>query len=127
MGPIRRIVVALGCASMLGASVGVAMVRGTPSNDATLTYVFTDCVGPAGMPASFVAVKQPGGAAALHMSDGSGTFVVTGAVDLATGATLFATPGFDHNGLPTITCTSINPVTTDVARVTGFIAPIKGR
>jgi hypothetical protein len=39
------------------------------------------------------------------------------------GQVLFATPGFDTNDLPTITCTNTSPVSGIRARVTGYIAP----
>jgi len=111
-------------ALLLAASVGVGTVLAQPSTSATLTFAFTDCVGPAGTPSSFEAVKQPGNAAAMHLTDGSGNFIVTGAVDMATGVTLFDTPGMARNGLPLISCDSVHPVTNRAARVSGFLTPV---
>jgi hypothetical protein len=95
-----------------------------PSTPTTLTYHFTDCSGPAGTPITFDAVKQPGGAAALHLLDASEIFIAVEAIDVETGTTLFSTPGFEHNNLPTITCQLVHPVTTTLESVTGFIAPV---
>ena len=95
-----------------------------PSTPATLTYHFTNCTGPAGTPAVFDAVKQPGGAAALHLVDGSGIFIAVQAVDVESGTILFSTPGFEHNGLPTVACLLIHPVTQTLQSVVGKIAPV---
>jgi hypothetical protein len=104
-----------------------------PSNGGTLTYHFYDC----GTVQDFDAVKQPSQAAALHLLDGSGTFVAMKAVVLgdqtangtfyANGTVLFATPGFSEgtNKLPTITCTNLSQTSRILARVTGYIAPTK--
>ena len=80
-----------------------------PSTPNTLTYEFSGCTGPAGTPVAFDAVKQPGEAAALHLTDGSGNFVAMAAVDVASGDLLSATPGFEHNDLATVTCSSDQP------------------
>ncbi|MGE5155916.1 MAG: hypothetical protein ACM3JP_00275 [Betaproteobacteria bacterium] len=109
-----------GMLMVLGASSAAAH----PSTPSTLTYHLTDCSGPAGTPAQFDAVKQPGGAAALHLVDGSGMFIATQAVDVATGTVLFSTPGFGHNDLPTVTCLAIHPVTQTLQSVTGLLIPI---
>lgn len=98
-------------------------VLADPSTPATVTYHFTDCVGPAGTPAAFDAVKQPGSAAALHLVDGSGIFVAVSAVDVASGATLFATPGFQHNAVATVACRLIHPVSGTLQAVVGMLAP----
>ena len=83
----------------------------------------TDCVGPAGTPSSLVGVKQPSGAAALHLTDGT-RFIFMKAVDAVTGEVLFETKGFDSNGLPTVTCDLIHPVSADVSIVTGLVTPV---
>jgi hypothetical protein len=116
---------------LLTAALAFALVGGipppgalaAPSNANTLAYAFFDCVGPAGAPAAFQAVKQPSGAAALHLVDGSAIFVVMSAVDIETGETLFSTPGFEVNGLPTLSCLSYHPVSGRLQRVTGLLAP----
>lgn len=98
-------------------------VTAHPSTPTTLTYHFTDCSGPAGTPATFDAVKQPGGAAALHLVDGSGVFIAVQAIDAESGTILFTTPGFLHNDLPTISCDLIHPVTLTLQSVTGVVEP----
>jgi hypothetical protein len=97
------------------------VVAGAPSTSSLLTYHFTDCSGPAGTPTTFDAVKQPGGAAALHLVQGRAIFVAMEAVDVASGDVLFTTPGFGHNAVPTVTCRLIHPVTLTLQRVTGII------
>ncbi len=113
----------LGSALALHALGGVALAD--PATPATLTYHLTDCTGPAGTPLSFDALKQPGGAAALHLIDGGGTFVAMAAIDVATGTTLFSTPGFERNVVPTVTCSVVHPVTNTVQLVTGIITPVR--
>jgi len=123
MMPGRRVGLALACAAAIGISGGIAVAHAEPATPTTLTYLFTACSGPDGALPDFEAVKQPGGAAALHLTDGTGNFVVTSAIDALTGATLFATPGFSRNGLPVITCDSVHPVTQREAFVSGFLTP----
>jgi hypothetical protein len=101
----------------------VAGASADPSTPSTLTYHLTNCVGPAGTPSTMDGVKQPGQGAALHLTDGRGDFVFMKSVDAATGAVLFATPGFDHNRLPTVTCNLIQPQTKQAVIVTGLITP----
>jgi hypothetical protein len=119
----RRLVpiIALALAAT-GAGPAAGTALAAPGNGDTLTYTFTDCVGPAGSPTAFEAVKQPGGAAALHLLDGSAVFVAMSAVDVETGDTLFSTPGFAVNGLPTLTCLSVHPVLQRLHLVTGLLA-----
>lgn len=96
----------------------------SPSTPSTLTYEFTDCIGPPGTPTEFDAVKQPGEAAALHLTDGSGNFIAMAATDVETGDVLFTTPGFQKNDLPTVTCSVINPRNGREQLVTGLIVPV---
>ena len=112
------VVIAVGVGGALPATGAWA----APATPRTLTYLFTGCTGPAGTPVAFQAVKQPGGAAALHLADG-GNFVVVAATDVATGDLLFATPGFQHNDLATVTCSVTNPTTGRLQLVTGLIVP----
>jgi hypothetical protein len=51
-------------------------------------------------------------------------FIAVKAVDIETGALLFATPGFDKNGLTTVTCSAVNPTNGREALVTGLIVPV---
>jgi hypothetical protein len=103
--------------------LGAEAASAAPSTPTTLTYVFTDCEG--ARQGTFSAVKQPSGAAGLQLTDGSATFVFMESIDVLTGAVEFTTPGFDHNGLPTVTCLLIPPNTTQLVRVTGLLAPVK--
>jgi hypothetical protein len=90
-----------------------------PDNARTITYSFHDCAGMPGAPAVFDAVKQPSGAAAMHVLGSNAVFIVVAAEDVETGDVLFSVPGFAHNGLPTLTCTSTHPVTGEAALITG--------
>ena len=109
--------------SLAGALLATGALA-APSTPNTLTYEFSGCTGPAGTPVAFDAVKQPGEAAALHLTDGSGNFVAMAAVDVASGDLLFATPGFEHNDLATVTCSVINPRNGRLQLVTGLIVPV---
>jgi hypothetical protein len=120
MTAFRPLVALLVCVGVLGAQAASA----APSTPATLTYEFTECEG-AG-PASFTAVKQPSGAAGLQLTDGSATFVFMESIDVATNTVEFTTPGFKHNGLPTVTCLLFPPSTPEqLVLVTGLLAPVK--
>jgi hypothetical protein len=121
MAPYRSVLAVLALAA--GAAQCPAAASADPSTPSTLTYEFTNCTGPAGTPTQFDAVKQPGEAAALHLTDGGGVFVAMRAVDVETGAVLFATPGFDVNGLATVTCSVVNPRDGRTQLVTGLITP----
>ena len=129
---LRRSAAIFLCLSAAAGSVLGGVANAGPN---TLTYDFTQCVASAGgsVP-DFQAVKQLSQAAALHLPDGSGNFIVMEAVVLgdqtvngtfyADDTVLFATPGFSGtNGLPTITCTNTSPLSGITARVTGYIAP----
>jgi hypothetical protein len=129
---LRRSAAAFACVSAIAGSVVGGVANADPSNRKTLTYFFHDC----GSRPDFYAVKQPSQAAALHLLDGSGTFVAVKAVVLgdqtvggtfyADGTVLFATPGFSgKNKLATITCTNLSATSGILARVTGYIAPTK--
>lgn len=102
---------------------GIALAA--PDNARTVTYSFHDCTGFAGAPAAFEAVKQPSGSAALHVVGSNDVFVIVAAEDAETGDVLFATPGFAHNGLPTLTCASTHPATGAAALITGRFAPLR--
>ena len=110
------------CALALSLTGGVGMATSAwAAPSSTLTYHLTGCTGPL---TTFVATKQPGGAAALHLLDGSAIFVLMKAVT-DTGAVLFSTPGFQNNGLPTVTCDLIQPTTGAHLVVTGLITPVE--
>ena len=83
--------------------------------------MFTGCTG--SRTGTFTAVKQPSGAAGLQLTDGTGTFIFLESIDVATQTVEFTTPGFLHNGLPTVTCKlALNE--QDLV-VTGLLAPVK--
>jgi hypothetical protein len=111
-------------ALVAGAALPAAAASADPSTPSTLTYEFTACTGPVGTPTQFDAIKQPGGAAALHLTDGSGVFITVQAVDVETGRVLFMTPGFKQNDLPTVTCSLANPTNGREQLVTGFVVPL---
>lgn len=120
----RRVARALGAAGLLAAMLAASAVpvAADPSAPVPLIFSFTECHGPVGTPDQFDAFKQPGGGAALHLTDGRGIFVAVEAIDLSSGAVLFSTPGFEHNGLPTITCHLVHPVTKLAEVVVGMLA-----
>lgn len=118
------VAVAVAVALALAAAGGV-LAQGTsaaPSTGTTVTYEMIDCVGPAGTPASLVGVKQPSGAAALHLTSG-GNFVFKEAVVAATGEVLFSTPGFERNDNALVTCTLVAPEPGIV--VSGLVTPAR--
>jgi hypothetical protein len=109
----------LACMSaVFGLPGGVASANSTSS---ALTYHFTDCSGQTGAPTTFDAVKQPGGAAALHLVQSRAIFVAVEAIDVASGEVVFTTPGFEHNAVPTVTCRLIHPVALTLQQVTGTL------
>ena len=118
MTSFRPLVGLLACGVITALSLAGAAAA-APSGPKTLTYHFTNCDGPR---AEYVGVKQAE-AAAVHLSDGSGNFVFMEAVDVTTGAVLFSTPGFVHNGLTTAVCDFTHPVTDERLRVTGLLTP----
>ena len=122
MARARSIIALL--ALVAGAALPAAPASADPSTPSTLTYEFTACSGPAGAPTQFDAVKQPGGAAALHLTGSSGVFIAVQAVDVETGAVLFTTPGFQQNDLPTVTCSLMNPTNDREQLVTGLLVPL---
>jgi hypothetical protein len=123
----RRMARAVGAMSLLAAmfAVSVVPVAADPSTPTTLVFTFTECLGPTGLLPDFSAVKQPGDGAALHLTDGRGIFVAVAATDAVSGVVLFATPGFEHNGLPTIACLLEHPVTHRMEAVVGMLTPVR--
>jgi hypothetical protein len=120
MTSFRSLVAVVACASIVPLALGGA-AWAAPSGPNTLTYHFTNCDGPR---TEYEGVKQAE-AAAVHLTDasGGGIFVFMEAVDVLTGAVLFSTPGFEHNGLTTAVCDFTHPATREVLRVTGLLAP----
>ena len=65
-----------------------------PSTPRTLTYELENCRGPDGTPASLTGVKQPGEAAALHLTNGGGNYIFMEAFPTADpDHPFFRTPG----------------------------------
>ena len=114
-------------AAVLAGTVFAGAAQAAPANDATLVYSFTDCVGHR----DFQAVKQPSGAASVHLLDGSGVFLFMRAVvlgdqgDLLDGTVLFNTRGITSGAanVETITCEQVSPTSGIRALITGFMAP----
>jgi|SRR5215207_5265725 len=126
-----RLITAL-LALVVGAALPAAPASAAPPTPNTLHFLFTACTGPAGTPTQFDAVKQPGGAAALRLTDSggdltdsSGVFIVVRAVDVETRAVLFTTPGFEQNGLTTVTCSVVNPTNRREQLVTGLLVALR--
>ena len=117
----RSFLAVLASLAAIAAVLPVDAGWGVPSISNRLTYEFESCTGPAGTPEHFDAVKQPGGAAALRITDRGGIFVVMEASE--GGVELFTTPGLIHNGLPTVTCSVINPTNNRLQEATGLIVP----
>jgi hypothetical protein len=122
-GMVRHLVSIGLLAGMLAVTTAPTTAAQAPTST-MLTYHFTDCSGPAGTPTTFDGVKQPGGAAALHVVDGSGIFIAVQAIDVASGTILFTTPGFEQNDLPTVTCQLVHPVTLRLQAVIGLLVPV---
>ena len=117
MTSFRSLVALIACVGVLGAEAASAAPGSAPGS---LTYTFTECSG--SFEGTFTAVKQPSGAAGLQLTDGSGTFIFMESID-AGGNVEFTTPGFEHNGLPTVECDL--ELDGQLFRVTGLLAPVK--
>ncbi len=112
-------------ASVLTSALFVGVASAAPNNDATLLYSFTNC----DAHADFQAVKQPSGAASVHLLDGSGNFLFMKVVvlgdqgDLLDGTLLFDTPGITSGAanVETVTCDVLSPLDGVLVRATGFI------
>jgi hypothetical protein len=115
--------------SMLAAALTsvlfVGVASAAPNTDATLQYSFTNC----DTHADFLAVKQPSGAASVHLVDGGGNFLFIKAVvvgdqgDLLDGTVLFDTRGITSGAanIKTVTCDAVSPSDGLLVRMTGFL------
>jgi hypothetical protein len=112
MKSFKLLAVAVAASALIAGGSGAAMAEG-----ATVNYSFT-CPNAA----DFSATKQMSSSAALHVN-GGGIFVVV-AASTPSGVTLFATPGFEKNAVPTITCIATSPEDRAGDLVTGFFAPV---
>ncbi len=113
-----RIVSLLAALTVAAVLAGSARAVSTPS-----TYDFFNCHGPAGTPSAFTAVKEavPAGhgvsaAAAFHITDGSGIFIVLS----FGGEGFFSPPGITVSGVATTSC-DVN-TTSGTLTFSGFIA-----
>jgi hypothetical protein len=97
-----------------------------PVNDGSVTITLSDCIGPAGTPSSFDVAKIPNPAAALHLVNGTGTFVLMSATDETTGLLVFTTPGFEHNDRALVTCSFVSPTTGHTIVASGQMTPASG-
>jgi hypothetical protein len=125
----RRKLGHLGARSLLASALTSALFAGVasaaPHNDATLLYSFTNC----DSHADFQAVKQPSGAASVHLVDGSGNFLFMSAVvlgdqgDLLDGTVLFDTRGITSGAanVETISCDVVSPLDGVLVRTTGVL------
>jgi hypothetical protein len=94
-----------------------------PPPSTPLIYELKNCEGPAGTPESLTGVKQPGEAAALHLTNGGGNFIFMEAFPTDEPENpFFTTPGFDHNNLALVTCNLVEPATGVTVR--GLITPV---
>ena len=98
-----------------------------PVNDESVTITLSDCIGPAGTPSSFDITKIPNPAAALHLVNGTGTFVLYSGTDETTGLLVFTTPGMERNNpARLVTCRFVSPLNGHTYRVSGQITPASG-
>ena len=121
MTSVRSLMVATAGVAVAGV-VGAGAVWAAPSTPTTLTYHLTNCTGSR---STLDGVKQPGEAAALHLTDDSGNFVFMEASDAVTGEVFFSTRGFAHNGIPTVDCDLTHPVSGEKLHVKGLVTPAK--
>jgi hypothetical protein len=111
--------------SALAAMTVAGVANAAPDNDATLVYSFTNC----DAHADFQAVKQPSGAASVHLLDGSGNFIFMRAVvlgdqgDLLDGTVLFDTRGITSGkaDVETVSCDLRSPLDGVLVRTTGLL------
>ena len=98
-----------------------------PVNDESVTITLFDCTGPAGTPSSFDITKIPNPAAALHLVNGTGTFVLYSGTDETTGLLVFTTPGMERNNPERlVTCRFVSPLNGHTYRVSGQITSASG-
>jgi hypothetical protein len=121
-----RTVLAVVCGSLVATWTGTA--QADPNNGGgpfggQLHAHFFACSGRAGTPASFDAVRQMIGAPWL-LTGSTAAFDVQSAFDETTDSLIFATPGFDKNGVPAVTCLFVAPLSGDTVHVSGILTPV---
>ena len=98
-----------------------------PVKDESVTITLFDCIGPAGTPSSFDVAKIPTPGAALHLVNGTETFVLYSAIDETTGLLVFTTPGMERNNAERlVTCRFVSLLNGHAFRVPGQIPPASG-
>lgn len=116
-----RIVALLASLVVATAGLFAGAAQAGPSN--VLTYEFEGCIGPAGAPSSFTAVREePAAGSGFRLVDGSAIFVGLVFFDVTTG-TGFRPPGLLSNGNVTVTCLAVSPISGDLLVIGGFLAP----
>ena len=111
---------ALACTAVLGGFAGSANAEAPPATEPP--WAFADCTGPAGTPTSFTAAHRNSAGSDFRLTDDTSTFVVLVFVDVTAGKE-FRPPGHDQAGNATATCTTVNPYTGHVLRLSGFFTP----
>ena len=122
---IKRLATSVLASAIVG-TVVAGVANAAPDNGATLVYSFTNC----DAHADFQAVKQPSGAASVHLLDGSGNFLFMRAVvlgdqgDLVDGTVLFDTRGITSGNanVETVTCDLVSPLDGVLVRTTGLLS-----
>lgn len=121
MGRYRFVAIAVAVTGVCGALAPGAWTA-LPPQSTPLRYELENCDGPTG---SLTGFKQPGEAAALHLTNG-GKYIFMEA--FPTGDEehpFFTTPGFDHNNLALVTCTLSQPLQDTPTTVRGLITPLR--
>jgi hypothetical protein len=90
-----------------------------PSTPSTLTSEFTACAGPTGTAMLFHPVKQPSGAAALHLTGAPASSSQSMRLTSKPERCSSPPPGFEQNDLTTITCSVVNAANSREQLVTG--------
>jgi hypothetical protein len=118
MRRFKALAAVLACGAVVAAATGTA--HAGPS---TQTWDFYNCSGPAGTAASFSATREGGFGNALHLVDGSATFVVLFAYneDLGVYNVPLITPGMTQAAV--VQCSTIGPGLGFHLTVWGFLAP----
>ena len=106
MNRFKAVTTALVSAAFLSATAGAALAA-PPSSQA---WDFENCTGPSGTPTSFSTWRAPSVGNALHLVDGSGTFVVIYSYneDLGVLSVPVVTPGMKTTAV--VQCSTIGPL-----------------
>jgi len=94
---------------------------GASASNAGAVWEFRDCVGPSGSPTGFLAEHEASNGAAFRLAGSAEVFVGLIFRDVTAGKE-FSPPGISSAGVASITCTTENPFTHHVLRISGVIA-----